>query len=346
MKTRAAVLDKIGAPLTIRKLTVPDLQRGQVLVRLQAAGVCHSQLSEIAGERGADKYLPHLLGHEGAGVVEAVGVGVKKVHAGDTVILTWIQGKGLAAGGVQYEDASSVVNAGPIAVFSEYAVVSENRLIPVGAKIASQIEPKVLALFGCAVPTGVGAVVNTLKVRPKSTVAVFGVGGVGLCSVMAAKLAGASRVFAIDIVPAKLRLARKAGATTVINAAAKGAGRALQSLQDSGVQYAVAATGIPQVIEQAFDLITDGGKVAVVGHPPHGKKIRLDPHALIRGKQIIGSWGGDVHPDRDIARYLAWHIEGKLPVDLLVGKTYGLAWINQAMRDLSNGSVVRPIIVF
>lgn len=342
MKTKAAVLERIGAPLRIIELELPLLERGQVLVRIKAAGICHSQISEIDGERGEDKYLPHLLGHEAAGIVEETGGGVKKVKPGDQVVLTWIKGKGLSPGGIKFASKDGDVNAGAIAVFSDFAIVNENRAVPFKEKI----DWGVAALFGCAVPTGVGAVLNTLKVKRGSTVAVFGVGGVGLCSIMAAKLAGAKEIIAVDVLPGKLKAGLKAGATAVLDAKGKDVIGAARNKYPEGVDYAIAAVGVPKVIEQAFEIINDRGKVAVVGHPPTGQTINIEPHALIRGKQILGSWGGGVRPDNDIRDYIRWYMEGKLPVDMLISKKYPLGRINGAVSDLRRGRTIRPILVF
>lgn len=341
MNTRAAVLEKIGEPLKIRTLEVPVLARGQVLVKIMAAGVCHSQLSEIQGERGEDKYIPHLLGHEAAGVVVEVGAGVKKVKSGDRVVLTWIKGKGLSPGGVKYVGVDGEVNAGAIAVFSEYAVVNESRVV----RIQGELAWGVAALFGCAVPTGVGTVLNTLKVKAGSSVAVFGAGGVGMCSIMAAKVAEAKDIVAVDVLSGRLKVAKAVGATIGINAKRNDPVRKIKDMYPFGVDYAVVAVGASRVIEQAFEVISDRGKVAVVGHPAQGQMISIEPHALIRGKQILGSWGGGVRPGKDIPTYIKWYLEGLIPVNLLVSKTYSLENINLALQDLMDGRVLRPIIL-
>lgn len=342
MNTLAAVLEKIGAPLKIRTLEVPAPGAGQVLVKIRAAGVCHSQLSEIAGERGEDKYLPHLLGHEASGEVLEAGKGVKKVKRGDAVVLTWIQGKGKSPGGVKYKGVGGTVNAGAIAVFSEYAVVNESRVVP----IRGRVDWAEAALFGCAVPTGAGAVINTLKVKPGSSIAVLGTGGVGLCAIMAAKMAGAEDIIAVDVLSGKLKAAAEAGATWLINPGKENLVEEIKRKYPRGIEYAVAAVGAARVIEQAFEVISDQGKLVVVGHPPYGQKISIEPHALIRGKQITGSWGGGGLPDKDIPRYYEWYVKGKLPVSMLIGKKYKIQNINQAISDLKRGKSIRPIIIF
>jgi len=172
MQITAAVLEKLGEPLQIRSLQTTDLQPGQVLVKVLFSGVCRSQLMEVSGGRGADRWLPHLLGHEGSGVVEAVGADVTKVKPGDAVILTWIKGNGLDAPGAIYRDGDRQINSGPVTTFSDYTVVAENRLVLKPVDLPFDIA----VLFGCALPTGAGMALNELDIKPDSSVVVIGLG--------------------------------------------------------------------------------------------------------------------------------------------------------------------------
>ena len=206
MKTKAAFLCEQNAPLRVGVVEVPDLVFGQVLVRLRASGVCGKQLDEQIGTRGHDPYLPHLLGHEGGGVVEAIGPGVTKVSAGDHVIAGWMKGSGINAPTPEYRtEEGDRINAGNITTFQELSIISENRLTP----IPKDVPFDVAAVLGCAIPTGFGIVLNQAQVKPGSTVAIYGGGGIGLSAVMAAGLVSPSRVIVIDGHEAKLQLAKK-----------------------------------------------------------------------------------------------------------------------------------------
>ncbi|MEO7118450.1 MAG: alcohol dehydrogenase catalytic domain-containing protein, partial [Candidatus Limnocylindrales bacterium] len=212
---RAAALFELNRPLRILDGVIPpELRHGQVLVRVAYAGVCRSQIMEARGLRSEDRHLPHLLGHEGSGVVEAIGDGVTKVRRGDRVILTWIRSQGFDAAGTQYRFGSQVLNAGPVTTFNTHAVVSENRCVP----LPEDVPMDVAVLFGCALLTGAGIVTNILEPPAGSTVAVFGVGGVGLTALMACRLYPSVRLIAVDISAEKLALARACGADVVIDA--------------------------------------------------------------------------------------------------------------------------------
>jgi len=342
---RAAVLSRLNEPLELVsgiECRLPG--RGQVLVKLAYSGVCHSQLMEVRGRRGADGYLPHLLGHEGTGKVVQVGEGVSKVKPDDLVVLGWIKGSGLDGGGVRYRCACMPqdINAGGVTTFNEYALVSENRVVP----LPHGVPLDVAVLFGCAVPTGAGIVTNDLKPVPGSSVAVFGLGGIGMSALMATMLFECAKVIAVDVSEDKLELARSFGATHVINAATADSVAEIRKLTGgAGVDYAVEASGQASVIEQAFESIRRGGGVCVfASHPEHGKRISIDPYELICGKQIRGSWGGSSNPDRDIPMFAKLYLEGRLPLEKLISKKYPLEAINEALDDLEHHRVGRPLI--
>ena len=214
MYMKAAVLYEINKPLVIEELEVPKPKFGQVLVKIQVSGICHKQIEEIEGHRGDDPFLPHTLGHEGAGVVEAIGPGVTKVKPGDYVALSWIKGSGIQSDTPTYYKGKQKINAGWLTTFQEYTLASENRV----TKISRDIKPAAAALLGCAVSTGVGSVINHAKIDVGSTVAVFGAGGVGLNIVQGAAIMNASQIIVVDISQDKERISKIFGATHFVNA--------------------------------------------------------------------------------------------------------------------------------
>lgn len=341
---KAAILQKLNNPLRIRSdIQLPILRRGQVLVKLAYSGVCHSQLMECRGKRGEDAYLPHLLGHEGSGVVVEVGADVAKVQSGDRVVLGWIKGNGIEAGGTQYECSDGVLNAGGVTTFNDYAVVSENRCV----KVPDGVPMDIAALFGCAVLTGAGIITNTVQPAKGSTVAIFGLGGIGLSALMGLVMYDCAKIIAVDISENKLKLATEFGATHSVNAGECNPVQAIRDLTGGhGADYTVEAAGRIETIEQAFDAVKRGGGLCVfASHPAHGSRISIDPFEMICGKQIMGSWGGGSDPDQDIPMYANLYLEGKLPLDKLITNRYSLDNINQALDDLEHNEVVRPLIV-
>lgn len=343
MRTKAAVLVAPGQPLALwDDVEVPPLARGQVLVRVAYSGVCHSQLMEASGQRGPDPWLPHLLGHEATGEVLAAGDGVAKVRPGDRVILTWIKSEGLEAGGSRYRRGDTLINAGGVTTFSEYTVVSENRCVPLPPGVPLDVG----SLFGCALMTGAGIVFNTMRPPAGRSLAVFGVGGIGLSALMAARLSGCDPLIAVDVEPAKLALAREFGATHLIDARDTDPVTAIRDLTGgAGADYTVEAAGLTRTIEQAFEAVRRGGGLCVfAGHPAAGGRIGLDPFELICGKRIEGSWGGECRPDRDVPRLAQLYTQGNLPLERLITHRYRLDDINHALSDLAAHRVGRALV--
>lgn len=338
----AAVLVKPNQPLARIDLDLPDLQYGQVLVKVYFSGVCRSQLMEWKGMRGTDPHLPHLLGHEGSGVVQAIGPGVKKVAVNDRVVLTWIKGKGADSKGALFSKGTYQINSGSVTTFSNYSIVSENRLV----RVPDSIPLNLAWLFGCALPTGCGIVKNSLRPAEGMTIAVFGLGGVGLCSLMASKIYKPKTLFAIDISPSKLKLAVELGATDCIDAKATDAVAIIRDRTSGvGVDYGIETSGQAHVIERAFESIRrGGGKLVFASHPEFGKKISLDPYELICGKKIEGSWGGGASLEEDIETFANWYLDGKLPLERLVSKTFSLDQVNEALKELDEGNIARVCI--
>lgn len=341
MKTAAAILVELAAPLQIVDLEVPALKPGQVLVEIAFSGVCHTQLGEARGLRGPDPFLPHCLGHEASGFVRDCGPGVTRVRAGQPVILSWIKGPGANVAGTVYGWAGRSVNSGGVTTFMRFSVVSENRLTP----LPDNFPMREAALLGCPVPTGVGAVINSACPRPGQSLAVFGVGGVGCCAVAGAALSGCQPIIAVDVNPWKLELARQFGAShTVLADDAAVVDRVLQ-LTDGQLDFAIEVSGRPGVMQQALCAVRpQGGIAVVVGNARHGEKLEIDPRWLNNGKQLRGTWGGDNVPERDFPRYQRLVASGKLRLEPLLGKSYALADVNRALEELEQGTVARPIL--
>jgi S-(hydroxymethyl)glutathione dehydrogenase/alcohol dehydrogenase len=340
---KAAVLIQTNMPLIlIDNIEIPQLNKGQVLVRVAYSGVCHSQLMEVRGKRGPDPFLPHMLGHEGSGIVMEIGAGVKKVKQGDKVILGWVKGEGMDVPGPRYAYGGKVINAGGVTTFSDHTVVSENRCV----KIPDNVPLDVAVLFGCALPTGAGIIINRIRPEKGSTLAIFGLGGVGLSALMASGLFGCSAVIAVDVSDDKLKLAKEFGATHVVNSIRQDPIREiLNATGGKGTDYCVEAAGLSETIEAAFRSVRKfGGLCVFASHPPAGATIEIDPYDLICGKRIEGSWGGSSHPDQDIPLLAGLYLEGKLPLEKMVSTRYPLEGINQALEDLENRRIVRAVI--
>ncbi len=339
MKTRAAILWKSNQPLIIDEVEIPSLKRGQVLVKIFYSGICRAQYNEIIALKGPDKFLPHLLGHEASGEVVDYGAGITKVKKGDTVCLSWIKGKGLDGINSQYKFGSRVINAGGVTTFSDYAVVSENRI----TRIAKNTDRKVAAIVGCAVLTGSGIINNTLKAQQGKSLVVFGAGGVGLNVIMAAHAKGLNPIVAVDINPKKLIFAKNLGATHVLTANSQII-KKLFTICPNGFDFAVDASGNKTAMEAGFSVIANHGVMAIAGNLGINEKISIHPFDLIKGKRIIGTWGGESLPDRDVPIYLKNFNSGKLPIDQLITHTFKLEDINKAFSQLTNAHAGRIII--
>jgi S-(hydroxymethyl)glutathione dehydrogenase/alcohol dehydrogenase len=341
MKTTAALLVQTGAPLVLAEIDIPALKPGQVLVEIAYSGACGTQVMEWRGDKGEDKWVPHCLGHEGTGTVLETGSAVTKVKAGDKVVLSWIKGSGIEAGGAVYAWGDKKVNAGGVTTFQRHAVVSENRLTLLPAELSMELA----VLLGCAAPTGMGAVYNVLKAQPGDAVAVFGTGGVGLHAVMAAALVGAMPVIAIDPNPTRRALAPLYGATHVIDPAATDVLTEIKKIVPQGVDIAVESSGVPAAMEMAVNATRQqGGRAVVIGNARHGAVLSLNPSVFNQGKSLMGTWGGDSIPDRDYGRYARLLGAGRFPVGNLLSKPYALEQADQALQDLASGKIGRPLI--
>jgi S-(hydroxymethyl)glutathione dehydrogenase / alcohol dehydrogenase len=341
MKTEAAILVAIGKPLVQAELEVPALKPGQVLVEIAYSGACGSQINEVMGNKGEDKWLPHCLGHEGTGTVIDTGSAVTKVKEGDKVVLSWIKSSGVEAGGTVYGWGADKVNAGAVTTFQRHALVSENRL----SLLPDCLPMEFAILLGCAAPTGMGAITNVLNAKSGNAVAVFGTGGIGLNACMAAASAGAMPIIGIDPNCRRRELAIRFGASHVLDPNASDVLQEIRKIAPGGVDLAVEATGIPSVMVQALDATRpQGGRAVVIGNARAGTNLTLDPSVFNQGKSLMGTWGGDSVPDRDYARFSRLLASGRFPIRELLSEPYKLSEVDQALKDLAVGKIGRPLI--
>lgn len=342
LRMKAAVLHTLNTPLRLESgIEVPEPGPGQVLVKLAYSGVCQSQLMEARGLRGEDRYLPHLLGHEGSGVVVATGSGVEKVASGQKIVLGWIKGRGADVPGPRYRCGSEVINAGAVTTFNEYAVVSENRCVA----LPQGVPMDVAVLFGCALLTGAGIVTHEVAPPAGASIAVFGLGGVGMSALMACRLHDPVRLIAVDPSAEKRSLAAALGATATLDPSSGDVVAEIhRRTNGQGADFAIEASGLARTIELAFASIRRGGLCVFASHPKNGERISLDPYDLIAGKRIKGSWGGGSDPDRDVPRFAEIYRAGKLPLEKLFSHRYSLDEINTALDDLEQRRVGRPLI--
>ncbi|GBD17603.1 NDMA-dependent alcohol dehydrogenase [bacterium HR27] len=367
MRARAAVLTEVKKPLEIWDVEVDPPKDGEVLVRVVAAGVCHSDLHYIHGDLAT--VLPAVPGHEGAGIVEAVGPGVTRFQSGDHVLFVFrafcgqcfyclngrpalcdfsnpLRRTGRMFDGTTrfHRDGQDVHHILGVSCFAEYTVVPEQGLL----KLPDDIPLDRAALVGCGVTTGVGAVLFAAGVRPGESVAVIGCGGVGLNVVQGAALAGAGPVIAVDVVPQKLQWAKELGATHVVNAREQDPVEAIRSLTEGrGADYACEVIGRVETIQQAYEATRKGGTTVVVGLAPQGTILPLDPLDLLRAEKTIkGTVYGTANLPRDIPRLLELYRLGRLKLDELISRRLRLEQINEGFDAMLSGSVARSIVVF
>ena len=341
---KAAILVKQNEKLVIDEVTLPTvLDVGQVLVKLKYSGICGSQIGEIRGVKGPDQYLPHLLGHEGSGIVTEVGPGVSTVSVGDLVVLHWRKGTGIQARPPRYRWGSQALNAGYVTTFNSHAVVSENRV----TKVSDDLDPKVAALFGCAITTGFGVIVNDAKLKIGDNIIVLGAGGVGLNVIQGAKLAGANNIIAVDLWDNRLALSKKFGANITINAKkCSNLNQALcDAMEGSNIDIVIENTGLPEMIKLAYDLVKNTGKVVLVGVPRKGAETSLFTLPMHFGKKLIGSEGGSTEPDRDIPKYAKLVESGKLKYNELISSVRTLDQVNDAIDDMISGNETGRILL-
>ena len=374
MKTKAAVLYEMGAPapysesqpLRVDEITLAGPGAVEVLVEIAGAGLCHSDLSVVDGSR--PRIMPMVMGHEASGIVREVGAEVKEFAPGDHVVFSWVACCGrcnfcisargalcapgnaaniagtLLSGARHFADSKAAVNHHlGVSAFSQFTVAAQESLV----KIDASVQLATAALFGCAVVTGVGAVVNTARVTPGSSVAVFGMGGVGLSAIMGARVAGASTIVAVDRFDDKLTLASELGATHLINVERDEPVAAIRDLTAGGADYAFESVGNEQVLIQAYGATKCGGTTITVGLPAPNRMFSIPAISITAEERTIkGSYMGSCIPRRDIPRFIGMYQAGLLPVDKLHTHTLRLEEINLGFDRLAQGIAVRQIVEF
>ncbi len=341
---KAAILEQIDAPLTVGEVGLTELLRGQVLVKILVSGICGSQLQEIAGNKGNAKFLPHLMGHEGCGIVEEVGEGVTKVKKGDKVVMHWRKGEGVEADFPTYTFNGKTMKSGKVTTFSEHSIVSENRVTPVPNDTPNDL----CALLGCSLSTALGTINTEAKVQRGESVMIVGAGGLGANLIKAAKMAGASPIISVDIHEHKRESALLLGATHFINAATEGIADAL--LTQTGlksVSVIVDTSGAKKSLESTIPLLSGGGRYILVGQPKPGETIELTNAYHFfdgEGKTLKATQGGGFMPSTDIPRYLELFASGALNIDGIITHRISLDQINEAIDLVRKGMAGRVII--
>ena len=372
MKIRAAVLEEMelpmpyadSEPLKVQEIDLEGPERGEVLIKIAAAGICHSDLSTLEGVR--IRPLPMVLGHEASGIVEEVGPEVRDLKKGDHVVAVFlatcghceacvtghptlcVAGNAATAAGTLLSGKRKVSRDGEelnhhsgISSFAEYATVAERSLV----KVDPELPLDEAAIFGCAVLTGVGAAVNAAEIEPGTTVAVIGLGGVGLSALLGVIAVGAERVIAIDTNPAKLETARQLGATDTFDATEEGVAEAIKEATGGGVDVVLELAGAGPALQLAYEIGKRGGQMVTVGLPAPSTQLSIPALSLVlEERRIRGSYMGSSVPTRDLRRFIALYQRGRLPVDKLLTDKMPLDEINVGMDRLHDGEAIRQIV--
>ncbi|MCE9673092.1 NAD(P)-dependent alcohol dehydrogenase [Myxococcus stipitatus] len=360
---RAALLQEVNGPFVIDEVELESPRANELLVRVTASGICHTDLTYRAG---AGRFpLPVVLGHEGAGVVQAVGEGVTDFAPGDTVVLSYFSCRACAtcAGGhpayCQQGYAGNFSGARPDGTFpmrwrgapirssffhqssfATHVLAHRHNAVKVGASVS----PELLAPLGCGFQTGAGAVLEAFKLQPGQQLAVFGAGAVGLAAIMAARVAGASSIIAVDLDARRLELARELGATDTFLATQPDLTKTLLKRTRGGADFALECVGLPQVLRQAFDVTRPLGTCGLLGLPsPDNSDVTLSMMGLLVGKRLVGILEGDVDPKTFIPRLVSLHVEGRFPLEKL-SRSYAFEAINDAVHDMETRTVIKPVL--
>jgi S-(hydroxymethyl)glutathione dehydrogenase/alcohol dehydrogenase len=336
---KAAVLVSQNEPLEIIELKYPTIGPDQLLIKIKYSGICRSQLMEVHGKRGIDKWIPHTLGHEAVGIIQELGSQISEFEVGEKVILSWVADKKITTPGHVYETTDGrKINSGPISTFSEVAVVHESRV----HKIQGNFSDEVLSLFGCALITGAGMAIEYFDPGKHKTVLVLGFGGIGSAAAIALEIFQDIEITVLDTSLEKVEMARALGFKNSFQTT---------SLNDIDTQIklknfdlCLESGGTTESIELGFSLISSDGTLIFASHPPLGDKICIDPFELIKGKKIIGSWGGDLDTKLAVKTVSEHLTKSKLPLKLLVGEHFPLHKVNDALNYLSESKSGRALL--
>ena len=332
---RAAILEAINSPLSVVDIELTPLKVGQVLVKNLVSGICGAQLHEIRGFKGNEKFLPHLLGHEGCGIVQEIGPGVSTVNVRDKVVMHWRVGSGIEADFPSYIYKEKKISSGKVTTLSEYSIVSENRV----TRVPQNTPPELCAVLGCSLTTAMGIIDNELNLKFGESIGVIGCGGVGLNLLQAASLKSTYPVVAIERNIKKKDLCMRFGATNFITD--------IESYDGGTFDVIIDTTGIPEVISQSLNKLSNSGRFLMVGQPAPGKAINVLNAVNMfagKGKCIFATQGGQTDPENDIPRYLKLHDAGLLNIEELVTHFFDLENVNSAFDLLRSGDAGRIII--
>ncbi len=344
LKTEAAVLFKLNNPLKIIDINLPLPEKGEVLVKVFYSSICHTQLLEIQGKNAAGSFVPNMMGHEAVGEVIKIGKGVKKVKVGQRVILSWIKGKGFNVIPKPINYKNKKINRGGVTTFSKHTVVSENRVFPISKKMPLEV----CSLLGCAVPTGMGMILNNAKPKKNSNILIIGCGGVGVNAVQAAKYKKLKNIIVADIQDSKKKISHLLGATIFVNYNNKDKLKKIinEITNNNGLDYCIDTVGKKETMEFAYNVTNNiSGRVILCGVPnPPKTKISIDPFPLYFGKTIVGTGGGETIPDKDIKKYEKLYLNKKINLDKMITHTFKLKDINKGLDIMRSKKSIRVLI--
>lgn len=332
---KAVILEKLNSDLIVDEIKLTSLQYGQVLVKNIVSGLCGAQLQEIAGLKGNANFLPHLMGHEGCGIVQEIGAGVNTVKVGDKVVMHWRKGDGIEAPFPKYIYKDKEISSGKVTTLSEYSIVSENRITTVPQDTPEEL----CALLGCGLTTALGVITNEANIKFGESVMIIGSGGVGLNLIQGAKLASAYPIYAVDIIEEKRELCLNIGANYFINSKTEKI--------DIKVDVIIDTTGNPEVIANAMSYLSGTGRMILVGQPKPGQEVHIpNANKLFdgSGKLIKATQGGKTSPVEDIPRYINLYKSGLLDINKIITHRFNLDEINKAFTLLKSGKAGRIII--
>lgn len=343
MKFQAAILAKSKEDLVIDEIEIPDpLKEGQVLVQIERSGICGAQINEIDAVKGQDKFLPHLLGHEGVGTVIEIGKNVRHVKVNDRVILHWRPGNGIQAETYKYRWKNRELNSGWVTTFSQYTVVSENRITPINTTVDSPHLP----LLGCGLTTVFGSLCNEVSMSVGDSVLILGVGAIGSISIIASKSRGAGEIVAVDNKKDKANLAKSLGTDIFYLVDSINTEEKFKEMKDRGKLFdlVIDTTGDSNLMSRSYELLGSSGTLLIIGVMPHDQMLKINTLGLNLGKKIVGTQGGKSKPHIDIPK-LVTAIEKKLiPIENLFFKVRNLTEINQSISEIRNGTPLKQYI--